>query len=334
MLHWRMVINNFLIMLRKTAGVKIVQRFVLMRSWRLLDCKSLWGLCDPFGAIWKELQGRKTSLRCFILVKERKKITECFNRKHYFYSFQIQVHLDQNCGCCLWGASTWQVWLSSCTNTYHAVASIQLQKKKKKGQIFLQCAYSHCFRERSSELSLCVLTWRCAMGRTYGEKVVHEAPVAPTLAKMLKCQYRCQGIWWKVFKLVVILLLTLSNRTVFVCFSGFIYVNYLLTFFLANFLKPIYLQVLWSLWLLYISFSITIQLSTEKLHRLYFLFVKFYFKDASKSDKTLAVRSSSEQPNYPSCTHRSIPVDFIFTGNMKGISCIQVQLRSFAIKLN
>lgn len=171
------------------------------------------------------------------------------------------------------------------------------------------------------------------MGRTYGEKVVHEAPVAPTLAKMLKCQYRCQGIWWKVFKLVVILLLTLSNRTVFVCFSGFIYVNYLLTFFLANFLKPIYLQVLWSLWLLYISFSITIQLSTEKLHRLYFLFVKFYFKDASKSDKTLAVRSSSEQPNYPSCTHRSIPVDFIFTGNMKGISCIQVQLRSFAIKL-
>lgn len=132
MLHWRMVINNFLIMLRKTAGVKIVQRFVLMRSWRLLDCKSLWGLCDPFGAIWKELQGRKTSLRCFILVKERKKITECFNRKHYFYSFQIQVHLDQNCGCCLWGASTWQVWLSSCTNTYHAVASIQLQKKKKK----------------------------------------------------------------------------------------------------------------------------------------------------------------------------------------------------------
>lgn len=159
MLHWRMVINNFLIMLRKTAGVKIVQRFVLMRSWRLLDCKSLWGLCDPFGAIWKELQGRKTSLRCFILVKERKKITECFNRKHYFYSFQIQVHLDQNCGCCLWGASTWQVWLSSCTNTYHAVASIQLQKKKKKKDRYFCSVLTATVSENGvlNSVSVCLL---------------------------------------------------------------------------------------------------------------------------------------------------------------------------------
>lgn len=186
-----------------------------MRSWRLLDNKPLWGLCDSLGAIWKELQGRKTSLRCFILVKERKKITETAStEKSVFTSSRSRY-----------------TWISTvvavCEEPVHSksdsaavLTRIRLLQafSCKKGQIFLQCGYSHCFREWSFDLSLCVLSWRRAMGRRYGEKVVHEAAIAPTLAKMLKYQYRCQGIWWKVLKLVVILLLTLSNRTVFVMF--------------------------------------------------------------------------------------------------------------------